>query len=195
MRPEAVPQQYPLAIKEIVLGWLQDFFANSPDFPYDAHNERDTGLKIHDKHAFNLESVGDKPAIVLDRKQLRWARSSIDQNLGSFGLTATQRHMDLVSGSVVLHCLSKEGLVAEELAFAVFYALEIFRGELRKRGLWDIQTVSLGEESVLVSKAGTELISIPVVAQVYLQSKWVRRRASTQLVETVSVQGRLVPDP
>ena len=186
--PSRVPQQFPLAVKEIILGWLQEFFTNHPEFPYEVGNQRDTGIKIHDKHAFNFESVGDKPAIVMDRKQLRWANTSIDQNLGAFGLRAAQAYMDLVGGTVILHCLSKEGLVAEELGHTVFFGLEAFRSELRKRGLWDVKTVGIGEESILVAKAGTELVSIPVVVSVQLQAKWLRRRASTQVAEDFAVK-------
>lgn len=186
--PARIPQQYPLAVKEITLGWLQDFFKDHPQYPFDIGNERDTAIKIHDKHAFNFESVGDKPAIVLDRKQLRWFNASIDQNLGHFGLRAAQAHADLVTGTVILHCLSKEGLVAEELGHIVFFGVEAFRSELRKRGLWDIKTVGIGEESILVAKAGTELVSIPVVASVYLQAKWLRRQAGTQIAEGFAVK-------
>jgi hypothetical protein len=185
--PSRIPQQYPLAIKEIILGWLQDFFQHHPQFPFDPGNERDSAIKIHDKHAFNFESVGDKPAIVLDRKQLRWMNASIDQNLGSFGLRAAQAYMDLIGGTVILHCLSKQGLVAEELGHIVFFGLEAFRTELRKRGLWDINTVGIGEESILVANAGPELVSIPVIASVKLQGKWLRRRASTQQLESFKV--------
>jgi len=188
-QPSRVPQTYPLAVKEIILGWLQEYFTNHPQFAYDPGNERDTKIKLHDKHAFNLESVGDRPAVVLDRKQLRWVNASVDKNFGHFGLSAAKTYMDLVTGGAILHCVSKEGLVAEDLAHTVFFSLEVFRNELRKRGLWDLQTVSIGEESILVSKASTEIVSVPVVVQVYVQGKWLRRRASTQQLEEFAVQG------
>lgn len=185
--PQNVPENYPLAVKEIILGFLQEFFTDHPKYPFRDGQERDSGIKIHDKHAFNFESVGDKPALVIDRKQLRFAGASIDKNLGQFNLSGSRFHMDLINGTAIVHCLCKEGVVAEELAHIVFFALESFRAELRKRGLWDCEAVAIGEESILVAPEGTALVSVPVILNVRLVGKWVIRRASTQRFDDVRV--------
>jgi len=183
-----MPEIYTLAVKRVLLSWLQEFFAGRADFPFILGDERSTGVKIHDKHAFNMETVGNAPAVVLDRKPMRWARSSIDQNLGDFRLRAAQAKMDLLSGQVIFHCLCKEGLVAEQVAHIVFFGLSIFDSEIRKRGLWDLKIAGVGEESILELAAGTELVSVPVSCTAYLQGKWVRRQIGTKLAADIVVE-------
>ena len=183
-----IPEIYTLAVKRILLAWLQEFFGGRADFPYVLGDPLNTGIKIHDKHAFNLQTVGDTPAVVLDRKPMRWARSSIDQNLGDFRLRAAQAKMDLLTGQVIFHCLSKEGLVAEQVAHTVFFGLSVFDSEIRKMGLWDLKIVGIGEESILELAAGTELVSVPVTCTAYHQSKWVRRRIATHLAADLIVE-------
>lgn len=182
-----LPEIYTLAVKRILLSWMQEFFAGRADFPYILGDEVRTGIKIHDKHAFNLQSVGDTPAVVLDRKPMRWANSGIDQNLGDFRLRAAQVQMDLLTGQVIFHCLSKEGLVAEQVAHTVFFGLSVFTTEIRKRGLWDLKIVGVGEESILEVAAGTELVSVPVSCTAYHQGKWVRRRIGSKLASDIIV--------
>ena len=60
--------------------------------------------------------------------------------------------------------------------------------ELRKRGLWDIKTVGIGEETIIAPAAGTEIVSVPVITTVFVQGKWARRRASTHLATDVDAE-------
>jgi hypothetical protein len=180
--------QYTLFVKRAFAGWLKEFFSNRSDFTYIPRNERDTGIMIMDKHAFNLEKVASKPALIIHRKQFNWMRTSIDQSLHTSTLTGTTRKMDLLQGSVIIHCLNQEGLVAEELAHIVFFGLEAFKSSLRKLGLWELQTLGIGEESVLVdSKSQTEIVSVPVIVRAFIQAKWLEQDAGTQLPERICV--------
>lgn len=183
-----VSDKYTIFVKRIFVGWLKEFFSNRSDYPYIARNDRDTGIMITDKHSFNLSKVAGKSALVVDRKQFNWMRTSIDQNLHTIGLNATTRKMDLLQGTVIVHCLNKEGLVAEDLSHIVFFGLESFKTEIRKMGLWELNTLGVGEESVLVdSKSQTEIVSVPVIVRAFVQAKWLERAASTQLVEDIIV--------
>lgn len=182
------PEIYTLAVKRILLSWAQEFFAGRADFPFILGDDTATRIKIHDKHAFNLQTVGNKPAVVLDRKPMRWARSSIDQNLAESRLQAAQAKMDLLSGQIIFHCLSKEGLVAEQVAHTVFFGMSVFDSEIRKRGMWDLKIAGLGEESTLELAAGTELVSVPVSCTAYILGKWVRRQIGTKLASDITVE-------
>jgi hypothetical protein len=183
-----LPEIYTLAVKRILLAWLQTFFAGRADFPFVIGDPMNTGIRIRDKHSFNLKTVSDIPAIALDRKPMRWVRSSIDQNLGDFRLRAAQAKMDLLTGQVIFHCLAKEGLVAEQVAHTVFFGLSAFDSEVRKMGLWDLRIVGIGEESILEVTAGHELVSVPVSITVYHQGKWVRRRVASKTADSVTAQ-------
>ena len=183
-----IPEIYTLSVKRILLSWLQQFFAGRADFPFVVGDDMATGIRIHDKHAFNLKSVSDIPTIALDRKPLRWMRTSIDQNLGDFRLRAAQAKIDLLSGAVIFHCLAKEGLVAEQVAHTVFFGLSAFDLEIRKMGMWDLKIAGIGEESILEVAAGHELVSVPVTCAVYYQGKWVRRRISSTPANDIKVE-------
>lgn len=180
--------QHIIFVKRVFVGWLKSFFSARTDYTYLGPNKRDTGIMITDKHGFNLDTVGSRPALVVDRKQFNWMRTSIDQNLHTIGLNATTRKADLLQGTVVIHCLNKEGLVAEDLAHIVFFGLEAFKSEVRKMGLWELNTLGVGEESVLVdSGSQTEIVSVPVIVRAFVMAKWLERAASTRLVEDINV--------
>lgn len=183
-----LPEIYTLSVKRILLAWAQTFFAGRADFPFVLGDELQTGIRIRDKHAFNLKTVSDIPSIALDRKPMRWVRSSIDQNLGDNRLGAAQAKMDLLTGQVVFHCLAKEGLVAEQVAHTLFFGLSVFDQQIRKMGMWDLRIIGIGEESILEVAAGHELVSVPVTLTVYYQGKWVRRRAGTHLADDITAQ-------
>jgi len=183
-----VTDQYTISVKRVFVGWLKEFFSMRSDYPFLQGNERDTGIMITDKRAFNLEKVGSRPALVVDRKQFNWMRTSVDQNLHTIGLNATTRKTDLLQGTVIIHCLNKEGLVAEDLSHIVFFGLESFKTEIRKMGLWELNTLGVGEESVLVdSGSQTEIVSVPVIVRAFVQAKWLESKASTRLVEDIIV--------
>lgn len=184
----AIPESYTLAAKRILAAFLQEFFQNREDYPYIHGDELRTAINIHDKHAFNLEAVGDKPALVIDRKQFRWLNTSIDKNLGSFGLTAAQLKMDLVQGTIICHCLARKGLVAEALAHIVFFGIESMRQVIRRMGVWEVAPVGVGEESIIVTGPDTEITSVPVIINVTMQGKWLTRNASSRLVEDTKVE-------
>jgi hypothetical protein len=70
-----------------------------------------------------------------------------------------------VRGSLVINCLAKYGLQAEELANLVFFALSGNKQKFYKRGLHNITGLSLGEENILRSTSDIELTAVPVSLQ------------------------------
>ena len=72
---------------------------------------------------------------------------------------------DLVRGSIVINCLAKYGLQAEEMANLVFFAISGNKRKFYKRGMHSLTGLSVGEESLLRSNSDIELTAVPVSLQ------------------------------
>src|SRR5688572_25001426 len=120
-------------LKRTVLEFLQILFGQRPQgsFHYDDDDTR-SEIIIADTHAVNLKTVR-RPAIIAVRGPLDW------HNTGLGGGALETRDMktgkytfnDLLSGSVALACISREGIEAENIAHLVFDSFKFFGPVLR----------------------------------------------------------------
>lgn len=162
-------------IKQIGLEFLQLMYSESgpdTDFKWDAETES-TEILIVDKYSFNLDDVAVRPAIVANRGPQRWMNSSGFQQTQKFEFqTATRTSTDLVQGSVIFNCFSKEGVEAEDIAGEIFSWFRVFRGPLRKSGLFRVESTTMGEEALVKGDSRPDLSVVPVQVEASVQLRW-----------------------
>jgi len=162
-------------IKQIGLEFLQIMYSESgPDtgLTWDS-DESQTELSILDKYAFNLEDVMVRPAIVANRGPVRWSNSSGFQQMQEMDMRRGRViGTDLMSGSIVFNCFSKEGVEAESIAGNVFDWFRVFRKPLRRSGLFRVQSTSMGEEALVKSDSRPDLSVVPVQVEASVQVRW-----------------------
>jgi hypothetical protein len=178
VHPHQVIKNYALEVAQLL------FYEGNPmRFCWDPEQEK-TQIMIVDKYSFNLDQVGTKPAIVANRGPLAWTRTSGFRQVQSIDMrTDTRTHTDLIRGSVVLSCFSRQGLEAEDIAGYLFEAFQVLRDVLRKiarrgimvpnhLGFFKIEATNMGEEALVKSDSRPDMSVVPIAIQAMVQRRY-----------------------
>lgn len=108
---------------------------------------------------------------------MAYGNTSMDQLLAVDFKTGKKSHTDLLSGTFVANCISRNGLEAERLALLVAKALRYHRKELQKAGFFYIgHQVQVGQESaagsLVVGDSKEDFVNVPVIFPVHYQDFW-----------------------
>lgn len=198
-------QRYPLShqvIKNYALEVCQLLFAD-PENPtgwiWDPEEEK-SQIRICDKHSFNLDHVGTNPAVVANRGPQAWAKTSGFRQVQEIDMrTDTRTHIDLIRGSVILSCFSRQGLEAEDLAGFLFESFQVFRDVLRKiarrgivvphhLGFFRIEASSMGEEALVKSDSRPDISVVPVSIQATVQRRFSVEPIDSRKLQNIAVR-------
>ncbi len=182
-------------LKDIYLTFLMDLFAARPrgEFRYTGSDTPESELNILDVSTASTEVIEKRPSIVLQRGPISWVKIGLDQ-LKDFDIkTGTRRHVDMMSGTMTLHCSSKLGLEAERLASQVLDALKFHRRELQRRGLFEGgQEAQMGAEtppgSIVGGDTDPHTVSVPVYSPFYVQRGWESRPAKSTSFKSMEIR-------
>lgn len=178
VRPHEVIKNYCLEVAQLLL-----YDGNPVGFCWDPDQEK-TQITVVDKYSFNLDQVGTKPAIVANRGPQSWGRTSGFRQLQALDFrTDCRTHTDLVQGSAVLSCFSRQGLEAEDIAGYLFEAFQTLRDVLRKiaregimvpnhLGFFRIEATTMGEEALVKGDSRPEMSVVPVAISAMVQRRW-----------------------
>lgn len=178
VHPHQVIKNYALEITQLMFSE-----GNPMGFCWDSSQEK-TQIMIVDKYSFNLDQVGSKPAVVANRGPMSWMRTSGFRQLQSVDMkTDSRTHTDLVRGSVVLSCFSRQGLEAEDIAGYLFEGFQVLRDVLRKiarrgimvpnhLGFFQIEATNMGEEALVKSDSRPEISVVPIALQAMVQRRY-----------------------
>jgi hypothetical protein len=161
--------------KNMTLEFLQLLFQSREvgNYKWDA-DDIQTEIMIVDKNTYNLETVGKRPAFIVNRGRIGWTNSSGIGNMLSVDFkTGSETFTDLLSGSVTVYSLSRNGLEAENLAFWVFWCFKTFKKVLKKIGFFKINSAEMGQETQVLVDSKPELVMIPVTISMLIQDKWI----------------------
>jgi len=178
-------------LKRTALEFLQIIFSQRAQgsFHYDPDDTR-TEIEIADVHAVDLKVVGRRPAIVAVRGPLSW------QGVGLGGNSVESRDMktggysfnDLLTGSVALSCISREGIEAEQIAHLVFNSFKFFRPVLQKYGFFSIKSLNIGAESLVEQEgADDKTYVVPVYLSALIQDRWILEEKAARKLEGIIV--------
>lgn len=162
--------------KRTALEFLQVIFSErAPEsFQYDEDDEK-SRIIIADVHAVDLKTVGSRPAIVAVRGPLTWAGTGLggsslekrDVRTGKYTLN------DILTGSVAISCISREGVEAEQLGHLVFNSFKWFQPVLRKYGFFSIKSLNIGAEALIESEgADDKSYIVPIYLTAQIQDRW-----------------------
>jgi hypothetical protein len=76
-----------------------------------------------------------------------------------------KRYTDLIRGSITFNCIAQNGLVAEDMAHILFANLTGCRDQFRKNGIYQINNINIGEETLLKTDSSIEVIAVPIYVQ------------------------------
>lgn len=163
-------------LKRTTLEFLQVIFSQRApgSFHYDEEDEQ-TEIIIADVHAVDLNTVGVRPAIVAVRGPLTWTGTGLGGSSLEQRKVATGKYTfnDLLTGSLAISCISREGVEAEQMAHLVFNSLKWFQPALRKYGFLSIKSLNIGAEQLIESEgADDKTYIVPVYLTAQIQERW-----------------------
>lgn len=174
--------------KDVYLMMLAGIFSQTnSNFHYDPDDDK-TKLMLADRFQKPLEDQAFKPLIYLHRGRMSFTNSAMNQLLEGNMNTHTQSFTDLVQGTMILNCVSSEGLEAEDLASNVFTVLQAYRHEFGKLGFQNFMVNELLEERPLNPKYDADLVEVPVVTSFTFQHTWCRAQLNLTALQDVCIQ-------
>ena len=155
-----------------ILKFLQSFFAEgrlvdpidgTMIFKYDQDEEK-TDLIIRARNLVQDQELGKKPLIILDRGPLTFNKSSIRQIQSYDPTTGKEKHMDIMTLPIVLHCIDSNDEQAELLALYAGLAFYIHRRAFIPPWLHDFNLNAITAPSILINESQGESSAVYVVS-------------------------------
>lgn len=176
-------------LKRTALEFLQILFGQRApgSFHYDEDDTK-TDIFISDLHAVDTKSVGVRPAIVAVRGPLSWQQMSLGSIESRDIPTGRYTFNDLLTGSVALSCISREGIEAEQLGHLVFNSFKFFRPILQKYGYFSIKSLNIGGETLVEQEGAddrTTVVSVYVTA--LIQDRWMLDETSARKLKQIII--------
>ncbi len=151
-----------------------------------------TDIIISDQSTLSLDAMEKRPAIIVSRGALAFTNVSIDQFAGplldkqingqerftpNLNInTGSERHTDLVSGTIVYNCLSREGIEAQRLAWMSGGYTRTLKKVLIRAGLHRVgENIQYSAESApgsIVQPDSNEIVMVSVSIPFYFQDTW-----------------------
>jgi hypothetical protein len=163
--------------KDLILKFLQDLFSE-PEL-YDGKNDylwkpslADSKILIADAYTEDLEQMEKRPAIVLRRGGTGWMNTSLENRQFVSFKTGARTFKDLIHTDLTAECISRNGLESELLADLVFQGIKFFALQIRQRGAFWVDSVTMGAETLIQSDSQQELSAVPVGVRLIFQHSW-----------------------
>ena len=144
---------------------------------WDPEDLEKSNVWITDSFAHDIESLTEKkPLIVFKRGAMYAAQGSMYDNLcrmetftdpkwASQGVNVSnfkEYRTYMMSGQVDWHCISRQGMEAEQIATVVANLHQVHKQVLKQKGIHEIKSIQIGEEVIIAGDVETEMVMVPV---------------------------------
>jgi hypothetical protein len=186
-------------IKDVYLSFFQEYFAKAPagQFRFTGNDKSESELFITDSFGVDKEVIEHRPALVTLRGPISWANIGLDQLKDMNILTGRELRTDLVSGSMTIHCISRQGLEAERLSWQVMFALKSMRRVLQKKGLFEVgRDAVMGAETppgmLVAGDVDPHTIDVPISSPFFVQITWSTEPAESHSIGEIEIRPKLM---
>ncbi len=185
--PQASTLNYPLKVKHIFLTFLQEFCSmQSPDVTmyWNPDSLEESNIWIMDSYAHDIESLLEKkPMIVFQRGPMYVAQGFLSDNLlrqesmvdpkwaargKTYNNTKDYRTF-MMSGQIDWQCISRQGMEADMIASVVSTLHSVHKQVLKQKGLHELKSVQIGQETLISGDVETEMVMVPVTVAYDIQ--------------------------
>jgi hypothetical protein len=182
-------------LKRTALEFLQILFSERApgSFHFD-HDDTKTEIIISDLHAVDLKMAGMRPAIVAVRGPLSWQGPGLGNVLGRDIPTGSYTFKELLTGSLALSCVSREGIEAEQIAHLVFNSFKYFRPVLQKYGFFQIKSLSIGGESLVeIDGSNDMMVVVPIMISAMIEDQWTLEETAVRQLRQIIISHFIKP--
>lgn len=180
--------------KDVYLTMLRDLFGQNPGYYHWDPNADSTRLVITDRFSAPKEERVFQPMIYLTRGRMGFLNTSLNQFMAGNLNTGDKRFADIIAGTMIINCVSREGLEAEELAGIVFTMTQALRAEFRKKGFHDFNVGEILEEGPLKVESISNLVQVPVSTSFSFFYSWALSIMNSTPLKEVCI-ARFTADP
>jgi hypothetical protein len=188
---ERVPNSAIFMVRTVI-EFLQILFSTRQEGSLRWHREDPKSeIAIRSINATDLTTFNARPMILVQRGPI----SYMNMGLGQSGVETinprdrTVIYNDVISGSISLSCISREGIEAENIAYLAASALRYFSPSLRKQGFLQIKGLNIGSE-VIVDQEGAQdsTYLVPVLLSCMVEERIALERNVDRLLEKLVVE-------
>lgn len=174
VEPQGLGEEPLYFCTRIFLTFLQGLFEQMPTGSYRwSEDEKLSEIAITDQVPIPRERVDQKPQLVTMRGPAQFANLSLDQLRSLNPRTGEKERTDLVSCTMTINAIARNGIECQRLAWTAARYLRTFKTMIQRHGLHKIgDEISIGPESppgAFVSEPDPEFVMISVYAPFHFQ--------------------------
>ena len=177
-------------LKRTAIEFLQILFSQRAPGSYH-YDEDDTKseILIADLHAVDTIAVSVRPAIIAVRGPLSWQQTGLGSVESRSMTTGGYTFSDLLTGSLALSCISREGIEAEQIGHLVFNSFKFFRPVLQKYGFFSIKSLNIGAETLVEQEGADDRTTVvPVYITALIQDRWIMEDTAARKLRQIIVE-------
>ena len=140
-----------------------------------SRDQNETEIVITSDVPLDLARQQNRPAIIVELENVRWAAISPSQTMQQSFLRGTRTFSDLMATGVTFHCLGRTGEAARGIAWLLFKYIPLFRRQIQTAGrIHGIETgIQMGKESkpgqLVTGGAWPEWVEVSLSVPIYIQ--------------------------
>jgi hypothetical protein len=178
----------------VFLTFLQGLFEQFPEGSYRwSDDEKLSEIGITDQVPVPRSRVDQRPMIVVMRGPAQFANLTLDQMRKLDSMSGEKERTDLVSCTMTLNVIAKNGVECQRIAWIVFRHLRTFKTLIQKHGIHKIgDDLQLGPESPpgsFVEESDPKYVMVSVFAPFHFQ--WTERTRPLDAPLLRAVEARL----
>jgi hypothetical protein len=185
----------------VFLLFLQGLFEQFDSGSYKwSSDEKLSEIAIHDQVPIPKERVEQKPQLVTMRGPAQFANMTLDQMRTINPRTGEKERTDLVSCTMTINCIAKNGVEAQRLAWIVMRHIRTFKATIQRTGMHKVgDDVQMSPESppgsFISGEADPEFVLVSVFCPFHFQWTEKVRPLDAELLRGIELkmQSALLP--
>lgn len=177
-------------LKRTALEFLQIMFSQRApgSFHYDEDDTK-SEILIADVHAVDTIATSVRPAIIAVRGPLSWQQTGLGSVESRKMSTGNYTFNDLLTGSLALSCISREGIEAEQIGHLVFNSFKFFRPVLQKYGFFSIKSLNIGAETLIEQEGADDRTTVvPIYITALVQDRWIMEDTAARQLRQLIIE-------
>lgn len=157
-----------LYFTRVYLGFLQGLFAQMPEGSYHWTDDIEkTEIVITDQSPYEISKNSWRPGIITMRGPSQFANLTLDQLLSVDSRTGKKTRADLVSTTMSINIISKEGLEAQRLGWNIARSIRQFKTLIQRFGMHKVgDELTVGPETppgaLVANESDSEAVMVTV---------------------------------
>lgn len=178
VEPQGLGEDPLFYFTRVFLLFLQGLFEQMPTGSYHwSPDEENSEIEITDQVPIPRQRVEQKPQIVSMRGPARFANLTLDQMRTVNPRTGMKERTDLVSATMTVNVICKNGIEAQRLAFFIATHIRTFKTAIQRKGMHKVgDELEVGPESPpgsMVAEPDPDMVMIQVYLPFHFQ--WTQR--------------------